>query len=214
MRLHEYNVIGSAVRINEIPPEYRKLKLLGRGATSLAFEKDPNTVLIFTRDALKRDWLKHGLHMVIDDRIVVPTRSHHIQGMSQVPLYAIQIPKLSPLSRENRRIVVDEIKAWTEASREARERANGNAGKFNRKQWVELLTKKYTEENPDSLISPLFKFLVNYKYNDFSIDLGSRQFMQTSDGKIVLIDPIISEELLKIFKKHRKNNGHWYQADQ
>lgn len=212
MRLHEYNVIGSAVRLDEIPPEYRKLKLLGRGATSLAFEKDPNTVLILTRDALKRDWLKHGLHMVIDDKVVVPINSHHIQGMDQIPLYAIQMPKLFPLTRENKRIVVDEIKEYTKLSREARQKANNN-GSFDRQKWINLLTKKYKEEHPDSLISPLFKFLLNHSANNFSIDLAKRQFMQTRDGKIVLLDPIIAEELLNLFKDHRKRKGHWYYAN-
>lgn len=53
--IFEYNVIGSAVRLDELPPQFRKLKLLGRGATTLAFEKDDNTVILFTRDAMKLD---------------------------------------------------------------------------------------------------------------------------------------------------------------
>ena len=78
MRVHEYNVIGSAVRLNEIPPQFRKLPLLGRGATTIAFEKDSKTVLIFTRDSIKKDWLMHGLHMVTQSEVIEPIRSHHI----------------------------------------------------------------------------------------------------------------------------------------
>ena len=66
MRISEYNVIGSSVRLDEIPPQYRKLKFLGRGATTLAFEKDAQTVIIFTRDAMKLDWLRDGIRMVQD----------------------------------------------------------------------------------------------------------------------------------------------------
>ena len=90
----EYRVIGSAVRLDEIPPQYRKLPLLGRGATTLAFEKNPSTVILFTRDTMKKEWLTHGIHVVTHSEMINPVKSNHIKGMDELPLILIEMPKL------------------------------------------------------------------------------------------------------------------------
>ena len=80
--LEEYNVIGSAVRRDEIPAPYDKLPLLGRGATTLAFARDEQTALLFTRDRIKAEWLSHGLGMAHNQQVVHPVHWHHIPGMA------------------------------------------------------------------------------------------------------------------------------------
>lgn len=211
MRLHEINVIGSAVRINEIPKEYRNLKLLGRGATSLAFEKDAKTVLLFTRDAMKKDWLAHGLHMVIGSKEITPVRSHHIQGMRDLPLYAIEIPKLYPLDSDNRKKVAKELELWKSLYDDAR-MSSTKEDKVDRYKLINKLASEYEDNYPTSIIAPLIQFLFNYDPKQYKFDIDSRQFKQTAEGNIVLLDPIIDRELWNLFNLHRQQKGksQWY----
>lgn len=214
MRVQEYNVIGSAVRLNEIPPQFRKLPMIGRGATTIAFEKDPETVLIFTRDSIKKDWLMHGLHMVTQSEIIEPARSHHIKGMSDVALWAITMPKLFPLSTENKRKVTKEIKNWIDLSSQVRTRSLDRNYKLDKVKYISTLSNLYQEEHPDSILAPLFDFLINYDPHQYVLDIGNRQFKQTADGKIVLLDPIVDQELMDLFMNHRKSKGNLYYNDQ
>lgn len=202
--LDEYNVIGSAVRLDEIPPKYRKeLKFLGRGATTLAFEKDEKTVYVFTRDAMKKDWLMHGLHMVTNSSVIEPVRSHHIRGMSEIALWLIMMPKLYPLSRENRRLVVKELKDYAEISMKARKHSLNKSYRLDKAKYLNFVLEKYEEEHPNSMMLPLFRFLMDYNFDQYVLDLGARQFKQTVDGKIVLLDPIVDTDLMDLFLNHR-----------
>lgn len=199
--LNEYNVIGSAVRLDEIPPEFRKLKFLGRGATTIAFEKDPTTVLIFTRDHMKIDWLTSGLRLLTNSAIVKPVKRNHIKGMDDVPLIMASMPKLYPLSKENRKKIVTEIKNWISVSNHAREQTQnwGRWGEINKEKFISMVNAKYDEDYPNSLLTPLFSFLLNYDTSQYELDIDYKQFKQTYDGKLVLLDPIVSSELMKLF---------------
>ena len=210
MRVNEYNIIGSAVRLNEIPPEFRKLRLLGRGATTIAFQKDPDTAIVITRDNMKKDYLMHGLHMVTKSQIIEPIRSHHIRGMQDVSLWAIEMPMLYPLSTENSRKVSKEIKDWTKISADARAAAMNRGFKIDKSKFFNYVQNKYETEHPDSVLAPLFDFLANYDPSQYGFDIGKRQFKQTNDGKIILLDPIVDQELLDLFQNHRKNKGNLY----
>ena len=199
MRISEYNVIGSSVRLDEIPPTYRKLKFLGRGATTLAFERDAQTVIIFTRDAMKLDWLRDGIRMVQDYQTINPVKGHHIRGMTQLPLYMVTMPKLYPLDTANRRKVTDEMRKFTEITR--------SIGLGPNKTWSEKLSKvvdAYYDAHPDSVVLPLMEWLMNYDPEQFYMDMGARQFKQTASGEIVLLDPIVSKELLDLLQKKFK----------
>jgi hypothetical protein len=44
----------------------------------------------------------------------------------------------------------------------------------------------------------LFDFLANYDIDAFHFDLAVRQFMQTKEGEIVLLDPVVSAEVIDI----------------
>jgi hypothetical protein len=191
--MQEANVIGSSVRLDEIPPQYRKLKFLGRGATTLAFERDAATVIIFTRDAMKLDWLRDGIRMVQDYQIINPVKGHHIRGMTQLPLFMVIMPKLYPLDAANRRKVTDEMRKFTEITR--------SIGLGPNKTWSEKLNKvidAYYAQHPDSVVLPLLEWLMNYDPEQFYMDMGARQFKQTATGDIVLLDPVVSKELLDL----------------
>ncbi len=93
------NVIGSAVRVDEIPPKYReKYEMIGRGATTLVYAMDEDWVLLFTRDKMKEEWLGYiGLELgeYVDQLEVKGI--HRIQGMDKIPIYVIKMPRLYDL---------------------------------------------------------------------------------------------------------------------
>lgn len=198
MNLEEYNVIASSVRLDEIPPAYRRLPFLGRGATTLAFEKDPSRVLIFTRDQIKIEWLRDGLRLIDHYQVVNPVRGHHIRGMANLPLYMIEMPKLYPLGAANKKIVTRELRDFAQVTREV--------GLERGKNWEENLSKvvdRYEDQYPHSVILPLLAWLMNYDPDQFYLDLGSRQFKQTDQAQLVLLDPIVSSELMDIINKRK-----------
>jgi hypothetical protein len=206
MKLNEYNVIGSAVRLDEIPPAYRRLPFLGRGATTLAFAKDDQTVLLFTRDPIKREWLRDGLKMVKQEKIINPVRSHHIRGMSQMNLMMLEVPRLHALDSANRRKIVAEVKRFREIVSQVRLYPSGN--------WTQALNQAisiYESENPHSPIAPFLNWLTNYDQSQVVLDMGPRQFKQTYDGNLVLLDPVVSKELydLLIGKGRKSSPKYW-----
>jgi hypothetical protein len=197
----EENVIGSAVRLDEIPPQYRKMKLLGRGATTLAFEKDPETAVIFTRDSMKTDWLTHGLHMVKNYQVINPVKSYHIRGMQDYDISMIEMPKLFPLSSANRAKVIKELKEFNKACHVfGYEKYRDSSNQDNIRALSDMLVH-YEEHNHDSVITPFLIWLVNYDPDQYHLDLGPRQFKQTLSGDIVLLDPVVSSELMKLFRQ-------------
>lgn len=198
MILSEANVIGSAVRLDEIPPKYRELKLLGRGATTLAFERDSNTVLIFTRDQIKLEWLRDGLRMIHHYHPVNPVRSHHIMGMTQLPIYMVVMPRLYPLDSANKSLVAREMRQFVSVTQEV--------GLGPNKNWEQRLNRAisvYHDRYPHSKLLPLLEWLMNYDPAQFYLDLGARQFKQTAHGDLVLLDPVVSSELLDLLIKKR-----------
>ena len=195
MQLNEANVIGSAIRLDELPPEYRKLKFLGRGATTLAFERDPHTVVIFTRDQIKLEWLRDGLRLVHDYRVINPVRANHIPGMSNLPIYMVIMPRLYPLNAHNRALVRTEMQQFTEITR-----AVGLGSNHDWSTKINQVIERYEQQHPHSVVLPLLEWLINYDPEQFYMDMGARQFKQTLDGDIVLLDPVVSSELLDLFR--------------
>lgn len=197
MDMQEANVIGSSVRLDEIPLPYRKMKFLGRGATTLAFERDAQTVFIFTRDAMKLEWLRDGIRMVHNYQIINPVKGHHIRGMQDLPLFMVIMPKLYALDTANRRKVTDEMRQFIQITR--------SVGLGSNKTWIQKLNKvidAYYEKHPHSVVLPLMEWLMNYDPEQFYMDMGARQFKQTAQGDIVLLDPIVSTELLELLIKN------------
>lgn len=142
--------------------------------------------------------------MVTDTEFVDPVKRHHIKGMGDIPLVMFTMPKLYPLSQDNRRAVRQEIKNWTDISEEARQRSITMRSKYpghsiNKHKFINELLNQYTEKHPDSILTPLFEFLSNYDPDQYEFDIGQQQFKQTKDGKIVLLDPIVSKELMDLF---------------
>jgi hypothetical protein len=199
MKLKEYNVIASAVRLDEIPAEYRKLRVLGRGATTLAFELNDQEVILFTRDVIKREWIRDGLRLSKHEQVVNPVKYHHIRGMRDLPLYKITMPKLYPLNAANKRQVTQEIRDFVKYSQEFRLKEPSH--------WPNSIVRMialYHEEHPHSPVLSLLEWLMNYDPGQFRWDMGARQFKQTASGELVLLDPVVSTELMDLFVDHLK----------
>lgn len=54
---YQIKAMSRAMSLSEIPPEFKHMKVIGRGNTSIVLEKDADTVVMFTRDGMKKDWL-------------------------------------------------------------------------------------------------------------------------------------------------------------
>ena len=57
----------------------------------------------------------------------------------------------------------------------------------------------YMEKYPNGLFVQLFDHLSNYDMSTVSPDLLMRNFMQDAQGHIILIDPIVDQEILAAF---------------
>jgi hypothetical protein len=198
-RLSEANRVGTALHKNQVPFEYRQYPIIGQGATSVVLEKDPATVLVLTRDGHKKDWLCNGIG--IADWIGTHEISHPNPRIRDLPVYVLKCPKLLPLSPESKKHIRKEIKLWEQVYNEYRWK--GAYGR-NTKQQMALNTQDamqdYVEKYPNGLFVQLFDHLSNYDMSTVSPDLLMRNFMQDAQGHIVLIDPIVDQEILAAFR--------------
>lgn len=193
----EANVIGSAVRKDEIPSPYNKLPLLGKGATTLAFAKDSQTALLFTRDRIKAEWLAHGLGMVHNQQVVHPVHWHHIPHMHQHELIMIEMPMLYALNSANRAIVIRETRQFSKIM--SQHRLFSRSQDFRQK--LAEVIEIYRQQHPHSHILPLLEWVANYDPRDFFLDIGPRQYKQTANGDIVLLDPVVASDILTLLMR-------------
>lgn len=189
MTIVEANRIGTAIRLNEIPRQYKGLKVIGRGATSVVLEKDPKTVLMFTRDVMKMEWLRHmEIGRIIDE---YESHAHHIRGMNELPIYVFEMPRFEKLDKANTKLVRAALKEF-----ETVLWSKSNIPKQRRYQEVLM----HFSENENHILADLWNHLMNYDAGQFSFDLGARNFMQDANGRIVILDPIVVTELLDLFR--------------
>lgn len=103
-------------------------------------------------------------------------------------VYAIEMPKLFPLTDANRKLVNKEIKFFNEGVKELKAYAiKDNIDK--------LMVYYEGKERTESIVYKLMDFLQNYHPTQWSWDLAKRQFAQDSKGEIVLIDPVVDSKL-------------------
>jgi hypothetical protein len=205
--IKEYNVIGSSVRLDEIPEKYKKLPLIGRGATSLVFQKDEDTVILFTRDSIKAEWLCHSWGLELGKEVDRFNIGHkiHIRGMGEHDIIAIEMPKLLPLDNKNKKIVKDELKIYQQEKRGTvlKGLKPWTTGRRRTEAMNIELTNIYQEKYPDSILLPALEFMTNYGGSAMQ-DFLMRNFLQDSDGNIVLIDPLISTDIYELIQNNKK----------
>jgi hypothetical protein len=191
------NRAGSAVRLDDIPARYKKLKVLGRGTTTIALD-DGDSVILITRDAMKKEWLQHNFKTMVLDTF---EKSSRIYGMRELPIYVLRVPKLYKLNLENRRLATKALKEFTKLRASQNGPDADKAGA--REQRFRELEQHFTADE-EHVLAPLFSFLANYDVNQYYFDLSLRNFMQTADGKLVVSDPVVMSDIMDLIAEHHK----------
>lgn len=194
----EADAVKRGIGKNDIPDEYKNLPILGGGNTSLALEKDENTVILLTRDSMKKDWLHFGLRIAKDYSVHEPKFKR--RKMDELDIYAIEMPKLQPLSPENKKKVNKEIAFWKKATSHV-----GFSGRHGLSSKVPELIQFYQENGmEESMIGEVLDWLADYHDDQFGFDIAARQFMQDKTGNIYLIDPVAASELTKLMFERKE----------
>jgi hypothetical protein len=187
-----------SMRLDEIPPEYKHLKVIGRGNTSIILEKDPETAIMLTRDSMKKEWLHFGLKISKDFKILDVKAKNKL--FKDFDVFAIEMPKLYKLSPQNRAKVNKELNYFEDALAILR------MGEFSAKSNVYKILDYYEKDHKkESILYSLLEFLQNYEPTQWNWDLGKRQFAQDKKGNIVLVDPIVATDLVKRMIFDREN---------
>lgn len=130
------------------------------------------------------------------------------------------MPRLYPLSKENRKMARDLEELLRRMNREAHEMNQGLDIKvlrgMSRKQIMhsykeniirafwEYFENEYDEfTNGDHKLRQLIDFLANYDPDQYEWDMRQGNFMQTKDGELVILDPIVDKEILDTFRGGR-----------
>lgn len=193
---------GSAVRKDEIPMQYRKLPLLGRGMTSLVFEKDPHTVLIFTRDYMKMEYMRDtGIARVTGS---YDSHRNPVRELADHPIYVMEMPKLHKLSGKNIALVKKVMAEYEQAMREMRLKHHKLRDPEQIRQMAvqDMVIHFNSQEN--HMLEQVWAFLINYDPGQYYMDLATRNFLQTDDGRIVASDPIVARDILDAIDNHKK----------
>jgi hypothetical protein len=206
MRLYEIyktlkprDVLASGVRADEIPMRFReKYPMIGRGTTSLVYDYDKDNVLVFTRDVMKEEWTRVALQLSNFLEEFEVRHVSHIKGMGELPIMVYTMTKLYPLSPANKKLVKAEIERYHDLLWSIK--ANDRYGLYHQDLW-----NYYMEHYPNSVLMPVFDWMANYDSSQFEFDFHMKNFMQTSEGEIVPVDPVISTELYKLVMDHLKN---------
>lgn len=201
--LDEYNVIGSAVHLTEIPEKYRKYPVIGRGATSIVLDYDEHHVLMFTKDDIKREWLTSGIGLadVVD---LYKSSSHPIQKMRDKFIHVLKVTKLFKLDIENKRKIRRIMKEFKEISNK---HINSRFRKMDIINTYQQLFDDYNLEFNDSHdMEEFIMFISDYNTNQYEFDLSQRNFMQTKEGELVLLDPVADKEIIDTYMDIRRNS--------
>jgi hypothetical protein len=193
-QLKEGNRLYSAITLKEIPEKYKKLPMIGRGTTSIILEKSPNTVLMLTRDGMKKDWLTNGLGIAdwIDS---FESRHTKFWRLNNKPIYVLEMPKLFPLSKENKHKVKKLINWWKKIRYSTKYKYSYSKIQT----FIEALDDLDLDMTSREAVKQLMEFLANYDEKQYSWDLGFRNMMQTATGELVILDPVVDSEIIDIY---------------
>lgn len=194
--IHNESIIkeAQAVYASSLPEVYKDLPQLGKGMTSIVLDKGDGTVLMFTRDSIKAEWLTRDWGIRIGDTVeVLSDLAHKHMEVRNMDVYVIKLPKLFKLDAKNKKILKTEMDKWDSI-------------------WHKHLLKPYRmadatnefiEKYPDSILIPIMEFIPNYG-NNANYDVAIRNTMQDAQGEIVFVDPVVSNELLMYLRGYKR----------
>jgi hypothetical protein len=191
--------VGSAIELSEIPQALRDLPVIGHGATSVALKKSDDRVLLLTRDQVKADWLSsQGLGVRTGE---FRSTNPRVRAFGKLPIHMFEMPLLRPLDGTNIEIVADLV-AQVKAAKTAAWSANKK-----RQSGVEekAIVAHFTADERHRLF-PVFRFLKSKSWISYDLDLEPENFMQTGEGEIVVVDPVISRSLQSMLFRYAPPN--------
>lgn len=211
--IQEAGRLATGVRKDEIPEKYRKYPLINRGTTSAILELGPEEVLMLTKDPIKKDWLTHELGIA---ELIDAYDSNHPK-LGVMTTYILKMPRLYPMSKENRKLARDLEELLRRMNREADRMNNdlditilrGMSRKQIMRSYKENIIRafwRYFEDeydetaNGEHKLRKLIDFLANYDPDQYEWDVRQGNFMQTKTGELVVLDPIIDKEILDTFR--------------
>ncbi len=171
------NRIGSAIALNEIPAKYKHLKVLGRGATSIVLEETPDTTLMFTRDYIKKEYLEHSFKAEEVGNYTSYNKTY--PKMRELQIYILRMPRLYPLSKENRIKVKSILKIFENLPMHNKKEPHAKIIALGH-----IVEKYELEFNKPHDLKAFYDFIINYDEEQYHLDLGTRQFLQTKDGRV------------------------------
>jgi len=200
------------LHLSMIPKNIKeKLRLLGRGVTSIVFDKNKDFVIMVTVDKYKTEWL-----METDLAEFVKSFDIYIPSLKKFEnVDVLKVKKLEPLSKENQKVVKYFIRDFFEERERILFRDPAYRNYFQNFKNIDAavmeashialinISEKYKDKFAEvfdnkSMIEFLSNWLMNFDLEKIKIDFHTKNFMQDRNGKIVMIDPIISDEYLKV----------------
>jgi len=187
----------SVLHKTDIPEEYKHMKVVGRGKTSLALEKDANTILLLTTDPVKVEWLtgKWGIKIgkvsgevnFYSPRLKKKTQSGK--------MWAVEMPKLQKVTRKEYGWFEDAIRKIQDSSQWFNQDDNVY---FDWKSFLQHLDSNddMSDEYKELLIN-LAKFVKKHdpKSADLALDIHIENMMKDSNGNLILLDPLFSSKV-------------------
>lgn len=205
------NKLYSSITINDIPEEYKKLKLFGRGTTSIVYEhpNDASKVFLFTKDSIKKDWLIHGLKIGKVLNVFNSRYNYRYPDLSYFDIYMIEMPKLEKLNSINKKKIKILIDFFLKEKVKYYNKKLYNKEKtFDNIDFIHDLQNKINDIDLDFKIKKNFieflKFLENYNENQYQIDFSVKNFLQDKNGDVIFIDPVVDKEILNIFYDRKR----------
>lgn len=193
--------IGTGIHKSEIHPSLRQYPILNRGTTSLILDKDPENVIVLTKDPIKKDWLVNELEIAKQTNYY---ETNHPK-LKDMPIYVLEMPRLYPLGPKTRKAARDLIRTFDDIQSRARSKTGYRSRPGETKEKIISMFyeffDEYDQNNTDShALYQLISFIANYGTDQYEWDLRMANLMQDKDENLVILDPIVDKEIIDIFQ--------------
>lgn len=183
--------MGSAIELSEIPASFSGLPVIGQGATSIVLKKSEDQVILLTRDPVKADWLAvQGLGVRAGE---FRSKNPRTSAFNKFPIHVFEMPRLYTCGEANGDIVGHLIEEFEKVKLDAWSRNKKRKAGFEEKE----IAAHFSADEQHRLY-PVFRFLKAKSWTAYDLDLTPENFMQTRDGEIVIVDPVISRALQSV----------------
>jgi hypothetical protein len=187
----EHQWVG--VQQDEVPEQFKGLRVLGQGVSSLALDKGDGNVILLTRDKMKGEWLDHlGIAKRLGE---YQSGSHKIAKFKALPIYIFEMPKYERLDQDNERMVKKIITTFNQIYHKFLTHSE-KRGFFMEKMSLQAFVRSFGDFE-GHILYDLMQFVKKKDPDpeDFHFDLGLSNFMQKADGSIVVLDPVLTKQI-------------------